>query len=141
MSSSRIKKAAQKTCNAFKRSILILISVLLLISFFITAIPANFFTRIFTGNDLLDSLLGALFGSIAAGNPLNSYVIGGELLNQGISLIAVTAFILTWVTVGIVQLPAEALMLGKKFAISRNILSFVTAVIIAILTVLTLSLL
>ncbi|GAG00736.1 unnamed protein product, partial [marine sediment metagenome] len=87
-----------------------------------------------------DPLIGAIFGSVSSGNPIISYIIGGELLDQGVSLIAVTAFILAWVTVGIIQLPAESLMLGKRFAITRNILSFITALIISILTVLTLSL-
>ena len=131
-----IKKSALQTLNSLKRSILILISVLLLISFMMSAIQKEFYGKIFTGNSLIDSLIGAIIGSISAGNPINSYIIGGELLNQGIGLIAVTAFILTWVTVGIVQLPAESLMLGKKFAIYRNILSFITAIIISILTVL-----
>ncbi len=52
---------------------------------------------------------------------------------------AVTAFILAWVSVGIVQLPMESALFGKKFAITRNIVSFVTAMIIAALTALTLS--
>ncbi|MCD6109660.1 hypothetical protein J7J83_02795 [bacterium] len=126
--------------NSLKRSILILISVLLLVSFMISAIPKEFYSKIFTGNNLIDSLIGAIIGSISAGNPINSYIVGGELLSQGIGLIAVTAFILTWVTVGIVQLPAESLMLGKKFAIYRNILSFITAIVVSILTVLILQL-
>lgn len=137
----RIQKAAKQTLNALKRSVLILISVLLLIALFINAVPKDFYSKIFTGNNIFDSLLGAIFGSIAAGNPLNSYIIGGELLDQGISLIAVTAFILSWVTVGIVQLPAEILMLGKKFAILRNLFSFITAIIIAVSTTFVLSLL
>lgn len=106
--------------------------MLLLIALFITAIPADLYKTIFTGNKFLDSMIGALVGSVAAGNPLNSYIIGGELLDQGVSLIAITAFVLTWVTVGIVQLPAEMLMLGKRFAFVRNALCFVSAIIIAI---------
>ena len=71
---------------------------------------------------------------------MTSYVIGGELLDNGISLLAVLAFILSWVTVGTVQLPAESLMLGKRFALVRNGVSFVMAVLVAVLTVLTLEL-
>ena len=140
MNLKTVKKSALQTLNSLKRSILILVSVLLLVSFMITTIPKEFYSKIFTGNNLIDSLIGAIIGSISAGNPINSYIVGGELLNQGIGLVAVTAFILTWVTVGIVQLPAESLMLGKKFAIYRNILSFGTAIIISILTVLILQL-
>ena len=67
---------------------------------------------------------------------MTSYIIGGEQMFQGVSMLAITAFIVAWVTVGVIQLPAEALMLGKRFALLRNVISFITAVIIAILTVL-----
>jgi hypothetical protein len=53
-------------------------------------------------------------------------------------MFAITAFIVAWVTVGVIQLPAEALMLGKRFAFVRNGISFVTALIISIIIVLTL---
>ncbi|MBA4337025.1 hypothetical protein C0416_04630 [bacterium] len=119
---------------------LALLSVMLLIAFIINAIPKDYYAKIFTNNNLIDSIIGAVIGSISAGNPINSYVIGGELLNNGVGLTAVTAFILSWVTVGIVQLPAESLMLGRKFALYRNGISFVTAIIISILTVLILNL-
>jgi uncharacterized membrane protein YraQ (UPF0718 family) len=140
MNSEKLKEAGVKTLNAFKRSILVLISVLLLIALFINAVPKDFYSKIFTQNQILDSVIGAIFGSIAAGNPLNSYIIGGELLDQGIGLVAVTAFILSWVTVGVVQLPAESLMLGGKFAFYRNIIAFISAIIISVLTVATLNL-
>ena len=84
-------------------------------------------------------MIGALLGSVSAGNPITSYILAGEFLKQGVSLLAVTAFILAWVTVGLIQLPAESLMLGKKFAVARNTVSFVTAIAVAILTVVTLS--
>ena len=141
MKYSDVKKSAVKTLNNFKQTLPILIGVLLLISLVITAVPKNLYAKIFTGVPVVDLFTGAISGSIAAGNPLNSYIIGGELLNQGISLIAVTAFILTWTTVGMIQLPAESLMLGKKFAVTRNVMSFVTALIIASLTVFTLGVL
>jgi uncharacterized membrane protein YraQ (UPF0718 family) len=133
MASEKIIKSAKQTLNAFGKSILILLAVMLLIALVIEAVPADFLLKALTGNKILDSLVGAAFGSIAAGNPLNSYIIGGELLSQGIDLIVVTAFILAWVTVGIVQLPAESMLLGKKFAVTRNALSFVSAIIIAML--------
>ena len=140
MNSQRVRESARKTLNSFKTSIPILVGVLLLISLVITAIPKEFYAALFAGNVVVDSLAGALFGSIAAGNPMNSYILGGELLKQGISLFAITAFIVAWVTVGVVQFPAESLMLGKRFAMVRNLVSFGLCIVIALLTVLTLGL-
>jgi len=134
-----MKNAFVKTLNNFKQTLPIILGVLLLVSFAIAAIPKTFYAGVFTGNKFIDPVLGALLGSVLAGNPITSYILGGEFLKQGVSLLAVTAFILAWVTVGLMQLPAESLMLGKKFAIIRNISSFVTAILVAILTVITLS--
>jgi len=134
----KFKKALEQTYNNFKRAIPILFGVLILISIVTISIPGEYYKKIFSGNLFFDSIIGTAIGSIAAGNPITSYVIGGELLAEGVSLVAVTAFILSWVTVGMVQLPAEILMLGKRFAITRNILAFISAIIISILTVLTL---
>ena len=140
MEALRIKKAVLSLLNQLKMSIPVLIGVLLLIGLVASCTPQRLFIRIFAGNRFLDPLAGTVFGSIAAGNPLTSYVIGGELLANGVSLIAVIAFVVSWVTVGIVQLPAEIMMLGKRFALLRNALSFLMAGMIALLTVLTLEL-
>ncbi len=113
----------------------VLIGVILLIGLANAVIPSSCYLTIFSGNMFLDPLIGASIGSILAGNPIESYVIGGEFLNVGVSLVAVTAFIVAWVSVGLVQLPAEIMILGKKFALIRNGLSFIFSIIVAILTV------
>lgn len=108
------------------------------ISLLKAAVPESLYSTIFTGNILIDPFIGSLIGSIAAGNPITSYIIGGELIKQGVSLFAVTAFLLSWVTVGIISLPAEMDILGKKFALTRNIICFIVSFFVAILTVITL---
>ena len=115
----------------------IFVGVVLLIGLFNAFISKDLLTSIFSGNVLLDTLLGTGLGSILAGNPLNSYFTGGEMLEKGVSLFAVTAFITAWVTIGLVQLPAEIAALGKKFALIRNALSIILCMTISILTVLT----
>ena len=110
----------------------------MLVALVLVVVPKSLYTKIFTGNPIFDPLIGAIFGSFAIGNPITSYIIGGELLKQGVSMVAIISFILTWVTVGIIQLPAESLMLGKRFALIRNLVSFIMAIIISILMVLTL---
>ena len=130
----KIKQAGISTWNAFIKNILVLLGILILVSLSQTLIPKEAFTWLFSKNMFLDSFIGSLLGSILAGNPITSYILGGEMLTQGISLMAIVAFIVAWVTVGIVQLPAEAMLLGKKFAISRNIISFFFAIIVALIT-------
>ena len=137
----RFKESVVKSLRAMYRSLPIIFGVIILVSLMNVLVPKTFFSTLFQGNIFLDSFIGGILGSILAGTPVTSYVIGGELLKQGISLVAVTAFIVSWVTVGIVQLPAEIMLLGKKFAIVRNITAFILSIIVAIITVLILSIL
>ena len=134
-----MKTALNKTFQNIKMSLPIVIGVLMLVNL-VNPLIQKYYPQIFTGNYFIDPLLGAIGGTITFGIPVASYVIGGELLKQGVSLLAVTAFILSWSTVYFVMLPLEILYLGKKFAILRNILNFITSIVIAILTVLTLKL-
>jgi uncharacterized membrane protein YraQ (UPF0718 family) len=97
-------------------------------------ITKEVFMATFSGHAVPDTFWGACFGSIFAGNPTNSCVIGGALLEHGVSLMAVTAFLMTWVTLGFVQLPAETVALGKRFALLRNGLSFALSTPVALLT-------
>ena len=140
MTSLVLKESFLKTLKAFWQFLPIIFGVIMLIGLSLVAVPKSFYATIFTGNKLIDPLLGAICGSIATGNPITSYIIGGELLRLGVSFIAITAFIFAWVSVGVIQLPAESLMLGKRFAVARNVVSFATALVISILTVLTLNL-
>jgi hypothetical protein len=132
-----MKKALGKTIKTIKISLPIIIGVLLLISL-TNSLFAGEYARVFTGNYLLEPFLGAVLGSVSFGIPITSYVAGGELLKEGVSLLAVTAFVLAWITVGVAMLPLEIESLGKKFALVRNSLNFFSAIIIAILTTITL---
>jgi hypothetical protein len=129
------KTALEKTWSLFYQSLPIILGILMFISLALTVIPATALRTLFTGNQFLDPLIGAVTGSISSGNALTSYVISGELKDSGVSLLAITAFIVSWVTVGIVQFPAEAMTLGKTFAIARNAIAFVSSILVAILTV------
>ncbi len=131
----KLKESIAKATKALGNSLPVLTGIVLLIGLINTIIPKTIYSTLFSNNVLLDPIIGSGLGSILTGNPITSYVLGGEILLQGVSLIAVTAFIVSWVTVGFIQLPAEATLLGKKFAIARNILSFIFSIIVAIATV------
>ena len=133
-----LKENFRKTIRTFINVLPIIIGMILVTSLVVTVFEEQISSGVFGNGDILDTLLGASIGSIATGHPLASYLLGGEMLRGGVGLIAVTALLVTWVTVGIVQLPAEALMLGMRFAVYRNIISFTAAIIIAFLTVYTL---
>ena len=130
----KLKEAVIKAAKSLYQTLPILTGVILLVSLANALIPKTFYSTMFRNNLFLDPFIGSAIGSILAGSPITSYIIGGELLKQGISLVAVTAFLVAWVTVGMVQLPAESVMLGKKFAVVRNITAFLFSIIVAIIT-------
>jgi hypothetical protein len=136
-----LKRAGNKTLHTVVRILPIVLGMLLLTGIVIKALPQDLLAAAFGSNGLIDVLLGASLGSVAAGHPLLSYILGGELLASGATLYAVTALIAAWVTVGLVQLPAEVLLLGRRFAFFRNASSFVLALAVAVATVGTLQLL
>ena len=133
-----IKDNLKKTIKTFINVVPVIVGMLLLTSLVITLFPEQISTGLFGNGDIVDTLLGASIGSVAVGHPLASYLLGGELLSGGVGLITVTALVVAWVTVGIVQLPAEAVMLGTRFAVYRNLICFIAAILIAFLTVYTL---
>lgn len=135
MDIKKLKKSNKQTLKSIVNIVPIIFGMLLLVSTIVKIIPRSFYKSLFGGNLLLDSLTGDLLGSFLMGNPVTGYIIGNELLKSGVSLVAVTAFLVAWVTVGIVQSPAEAMILGRRFALFRNISAFFMAIIVAIATV------
>ena len=78
---------------------------------------------------LLVGVLGALMHIPA----LLSFPLGASLLENGASVTAVAVFITTLTMIGTITLPLEIKELGKKMALLRNGISFVIAIIIALI--------
>lgn len=130
---------------ALKKAIINLVSmmpmilgVIGLIGIMQTYITPNMLSKLFGHGMVADIGIGTFMGAISSGNPTVSYIIAKELLGQGITLYAVTAFILAWVTLGIVQLPAETSVFGLRFTVYKNILTLFSTILVAYFTVMTL---
>jgi uncharacterized membrane protein YraQ (UPF0718 family) len=115
----------------------IMFSVILALGLFKNFVTFETLAGYFTGNPVIDTMIGSLSGSIMAGNSINSYIIGTEMISSGISTYAIIAFLAAWVTVGFIQIPVEISYFGKSFTFIRNVLSIllsmVTALIVAFL--------
>jgi len=129
------RDALQKASRQFGGMLPVLTGVILLVGLFSVFLPKTVLPDLFSGNAYQNTFWGACVGSVLAGNPINSYVIGETLLQMDISLLGVTAMMLSWVGVGLVQLPAEITVLGARFAIARNLSAFFLAIPAAMLIV------
>ena len=131
------RKVLQKSALSFLALSPLLLGIIGLVGLFQVLVTPKMLAALFKGNGVIDTLIGTLAGATAAGNAVVSYLLGGELLKQGISLYAVSAFVISWVTLGLTQLPAEVEVFGGRFTLYRNILAFVFTMLIATLTTLT----
>ena len=131
------RKVLQKSALSFLAISPLLLGIIGLVGLFQVLVTPKMLAALFKGNGVIDTLIGTLAGATAPGNPVVSYLLGGELLKQGISLYAVSAFVISWVTLGLTQLPAEVEVFGGRFTLYRNILAFVFTMLIAMLTTLT----
>jgi len=131
----RLKTAAKNTLGTLMMVMPMLLSVIGLMGLFETLVTPEMIQSVFQGSVLSDTLIGTGVGAISVGQPFLSYAIGGELFDEGVSLYAVTAFILSFVTLGLIQLPLEWSLFGTRFTLLRNILSFIFALLISLATV------
>ena len=130
-----------KSVKGFIFNLPMLISIILLTGLFEVFITPEMLSSLFSGHAFYDTLIGTISGGVSVGQPFISYLIGGELLDNGMSYYAVTAFILSWVTLGVVQLPYEYSLFGGRFTLTRNLLAFIFVFLISFSTVQTLILL
>ncbi len=131
-------KAIIKAILNFASMMPMLLGVIGLISILQIYVTPQMLSTLFGYNIFTDITTGTFIGAISSGNPAMSYIISESLLTQGVTLYAVTAFILAWVTLGIVQLPAEASVFGVKFTVYKNLLTLISTMCIAYLTIVTL---
>lgn len=109
------------------------IAVFGLVGLFETFVPPTIIERWMGSASGAQSLLvGALVGSVAAGPPPAAFPIAATLLKGGAWLPGVAAFIVSWVLVGVASLPFEAKLFGWRFALWRNGLSFLAAMVIGL---------
>lgn len=115
----------------FKAFLPLLVGVILLLGLFRGFVPEQALLSMFSGSVFYDSFWGACMGSILAGNPVNSYVIGKSLFSAGVDMAGITALMLAWVNVGLIQLPAESKSLGLSFSLVRNFAAFIVIIIMS----------
>ena len=126
------KKIFFQTLTWFKELIPMLLGIIIIVAMLK---EAWIFTLI--SKNLDDNLLGVfladIFWSISAWNTINSYIIAHSFWTLNNYILLITTFLIAWTTVWIIQIPAEMYFFGKKFAIIRNIISFVFAILWAYL--------
>jgi uncharacterized membrane protein YraQ (UPF0718 family) len=134
-----IKKAFIGSLKSFISIMPMMLSIVGLVGIFQTYVTTDIISQLFGYNDMMDILTGTFVGAIANGHGSISFIIADGLKQEGVSIYALSTFTLAWVTLGFIQIPAEAAIFGVKFTVIRNILAVFSTILIAYLTIITLS--
>lgn len=111
-----------------------IVGVLLLIGLLLTIIPPEKIESLIgSGSSFIATIISAIVGTITLIPAFVAFPLIGSLKANGAGVVTLTAFLTTLTMVGFVTFPLESRTFGKSFAIKRNILSFVFALLIAVI--------
>lgn len=133
-------KDKDRTLNSMKRSKKIMgnmlgqiIGILFLIGLLLTFIPPDAIKEYLgSSNTFLATIISAIMGSITLIPAFVAFPLVGSIVDMGASIVPAVAFLTTLTMVGFVTFNLERQEFGKKFAIARNGLSFIFAILIAL---------
>ncbi len=129
------KKAAKKGGIQFLKQLPMIISIFLVVGLFDEFVPKSVVMAfVGKGNEILSILSSAILGTIVMGPVSSAYPLGALLLKKGATITATAIFLNSWVMVGFVTVPYEISVFGKRFTLTRNIIAFIGAIVIGILT-------
>ncbi len=136
-----ITKDKQKTVKSIKQARKMMgsmfsdiVGILLLIGLVLTLIPSDLIEKLIGGESgFLAVVMSAAIGTITLIPAFVAFPLIGSLKASGAGVVTLTAFLTTLTMVGFLTMPLEIKTFGKKFTIIRNSVSFVFAIMIALM--------
>lgn len=126
-------KALKMAFNMGKGMALSIFSIIFAIGLILTLLPpADIATFVGKQSVLLATVASALLGTITLVPAFIAFPLVGTLVGAGVGIVPAVAFLTTLTMVGIVTFPLEKKEFGVKFTAIRNGLSFLFAIIIAL---------
>lgn len=110
-----------------------IIGILFLIGLILTFLPPETIQQYAgSSSSLITTVVFALVGCITLIPAFVAFPLAGTLVDAGASIVPIVAFLTTLTMVGLVTFPLEKKEFGTKFTVIRNSLSFIFAIIIAL---------
>ena len=132
------KKTLNAATIALKRFLAILsafLTMLILVSVVLFLLPDKLITQYLGSDNILTGVLcGSLLGSITLMPGFIAFPLCGILLKKGVLYMVLSAFTTTLMMVGVLSFPIEKAYFGTKVTILRNGLSFLIALVVAVMT-------
>ncbi len=129
----KTKRSLKMALGMGKGMVISILSIIFLIGLILTILPPDMIAE-YVGKQsvLLATLVSAAFGTITLVPAFIAFPLVGTLVSAGVSVVPAVAFLTTLTMVGIVTFPLEKKAFGTKFTVIRNSLSFVFAIVIAL---------
>jgi len=121
------KKAKQMMQNMMPQIILIL----LIIGYIMALLPQEVIKKMLGENIIISTVLSAIVGAITIIPAFVAFPLVGSLIDNGASVVVGVSFLTTLTMVGVATFPIEKQEFGLKFAVLRNGVSFIFAIVIA----------
>lgn len=134
MDRQKTRQAVKIAMSAFLRilpqALLIIVLIGLLMGFISPAIISRLLGQ---QSGMGGIFIAAVFGAVLHIPSIISFPLAASLLQKGAAATVIATFITTLTMIGMVTLPLEMKELGKKFALWRNGISFIVALLIGLL--------
>lgn len=126
-------KSAKKSRNMMKHTMPGILAIVLLIGIIVTYLPPDLIGKTFgESSSLWSTIISSLVGSVTLIPAFVAFPLVASFIALGASIVPGTAFLTTLTMVGFVTFPIEKKQFGMRFALVRNSLSFVFAIVIAL---------
>ena len=108
------------------------LGIMALVGLFLAVLPPDQIRQILGGESvLLSTISGAIIGTVTIMPAFIAFPLAKSLTVQGAHLVTIAAFLTTLTMVGFATYTLEKRQFGSRFALMRNGLSFLLALIIA----------
>lgn len=129
----KTKKALKMALGMGRGMVVSILSIVFAIGLILTILPPQEITCFVSEQSILAAtVIAALFGTITLVPAFIAFPLVGILVGAGVSVVPAVAFLTTLTMVGVVTFPLEKKEFGLKFTAVRNGLSFVFAIVIAL---------
>ena len=128
----KTKMALKKAWKSFENILPQFLTVMIIIGFALAVLSPETISKVIgSESGVLGILAAALIGSITLIPGFVAFPLAAALLENGAGYMQITAFVSTLMMVGIITIPMETKVLGKKLTMMRNCAAFIFSIIAA----------
>lgn len=131
-SKQKTKQALKKAWKAFENIMPDFLSVIVIIGIALAILTPEQISRVLGGESgWIGVVIGAALGAITLIPAFVAFPLAAALLASGAGYMQIAAFVSTLMMVGVVTMPLEMKVFGKKATLYRNLFAFIFSFIVA----------